>query len=138
MSTEQKRANFALQGGGAHGAFTWGVLDKIFEDGRIDIAAISGTSAGAMNAVVCADGIMRSGKEGAREAMHSFWHKDERKRTCQPGTKTSHRRFHGKLEFGKIARIPFFRGSFPSLLTLSAKSNEHQSAEAGAGKNRRF
>jgi len=75
MSTEQKRANFALQGGGAHGAFTWGVLDKIFEDGRIDIAAISGTSAGAMNAVVCADGIMRSGKEGAREAMHSFWHK---------------------------------------------------------------
>jgi len=46
-----KRVNFALQGGGAHGAFTWGVLDKVLEDGRLEIASISSTSAGAMNAV---------------------------------------------------------------------------------------
>jgi NTE family protein len=65
--------NLALQGGGAHGAFTWGVLDKFLEDNRIDIEAISGTSAGAMNAIVIADGLMESGNEGARKALRNFW-----------------------------------------------------------------
>ena len=69
----KKYINLALQGGGAHGAFTWGVLDRIMESDRIEIAAISGTSAGAMNAVVLADGIMAGGKEGAREALGKFW-----------------------------------------------------------------
>ena len=69
----QKYINLALQGGGAHGAFTWGVLDRILESDRIEIAAISGTSAGAMNAVVLADGIMAGGKTGAREALGKFW-----------------------------------------------------------------
>jgi NTE family protein len=69
----KKYINLALQGGGAHGAFTWGVLDRILESDRIEIAAISGTSAGAMNAVVLADGIMAGGKEGAREALAKFW-----------------------------------------------------------------
>lgn len=69
----KKPVNLALQGGGAHGAFTWGVLDKLLEDGRIHIEAISGTSAGAMNAVVVADGLMLAGEDGAREALHSFW-----------------------------------------------------------------
>ncbi len=50
-AAKAKRINLALQGGGAHGAFTWGVLDYLLEDGRLEIAAISGTSAGAMNAV---------------------------------------------------------------------------------------
>ncbi|MEM1045765.1 MAG: patatin-like phospholipase family protein [Pseudomonadota bacterium] len=68
-----KPANFALQGGGAHGAFTWGVLDRIFEDGRIAIAAVSGTSAGAMNAVAAADGLVRAGPDGARESLEQFW-----------------------------------------------------------------
>ncbi|MBU2581682.1 MAG: patatin-like phospholipase family protein [Alphaproteobacteria bacterium] len=68
-----KSINLALQGGGAHGAFTWGVLDRILEDGRLWIDAISGTSAGAMNAVVVADGLMRNGCEGARETLHEFW-----------------------------------------------------------------
>ena len=63
----------ALQGGGAHGAFTWGVLDRLFDDGRLEIEAISGTSAGAMNAVVAADGMMHNGYEGARRALRSFW-----------------------------------------------------------------
>ena len=69
-----KSINLALQGGGAHGAFTWGVLDRILEDGRLKIDAISGTSAGAMNAVVVADGITRDGRDGARQALHDFWH----------------------------------------------------------------
>lgn len=67
------RTNLALQGGGAHGAFTWGVLDRLLEDGRLQISAISGTSAGAMNAVVLADGYVRGGAEGAREALSRFW-----------------------------------------------------------------
>ena len=65
--------NLALQGGGAHGAFTWGVLDRILEDGRLSIAGVSGTSAGAMNAVALADGYTRAGAEGARAALDHFW-----------------------------------------------------------------
>lgn len=68
-----KPINLALQGGGAHGAFTWGVLDRFLEDKRIAIEAISGTSAGAMNAVVMADGLMRGGPEAARERLKMFW-----------------------------------------------------------------
>lgn len=68
-----KRVNLALQGGGAHGAFTWGVLDHILEDGRLEIAAISGTSAGAMNAVALADGYTAGGPEKAREKLEYFW-----------------------------------------------------------------
>ncbi len=65
--------NLALQGGGAHGAFTWGVLDRLLEDGRIGVEAISGTSAGAINAVVLIHGFMRGGHDGAREALFAFW-----------------------------------------------------------------
>ena len=70
---EPKMIELALQGGGSHGAFTWGVLDRLLEDDRILIEGISGTSAGAMNAVVVADGLDRGGKEGAREALTRFW-----------------------------------------------------------------
>ncbi|MEM7238478.1 MAG: patatin-like phospholipase family protein [Pseudomonadota bacterium] len=69
----EKAINLALQGGGAHGGFTWGVLDKLFEDDRIWIEAISGTSAGAMNAVVAAQGMYENGAIGARERLHEFW-----------------------------------------------------------------
>lgn len=72
-SADKKPVNIALQGGGSHGAFTWGVLDRLLEDGRLDIAAISGTSAGAMNAVALAHGWATSGAEGAREKLHDFW-----------------------------------------------------------------
>jgi len=69
----KKPINLALQGGGAHGAFTWGVLDKLFEDDRVWIEALSGTSAGAMNAVVAAHGMYEGGAVGARRALHDFW-----------------------------------------------------------------
>lgn len=68
-----KPLNLALQGGGSHGALTWGVLDRLLEDPRIAIAEISGTSAGAMTAVVVADGFERGGRAGAREALAAFW-----------------------------------------------------------------
>ena len=71
--SEVKTVNLALQGGGAHGSFTWGVLDRFLEDERIIIDAISGTSAGAMNATVLAHGMTKNGRDGAREALASFW-----------------------------------------------------------------
>ncbi len=72
-SSRIKHIELALQGGGAHGAFTWGVLDRLLEDERIEIDAISGTSAGAINAVVLADGLMAGGRQGAREGLRRFW-----------------------------------------------------------------
>jgi len=68
----KKRINLALQGGGAHGAFGWGILDKFLEDGRVDIEGLSGTSAGSMNAVVYAYGKLK-GNENARQTLHDFW-----------------------------------------------------------------
>ncbi|NYT66124.1 patatin-like phospholipase family protein [Alcaligenaceae bacterium] len=73
MSKPTKSISLALQGGGSHGAFTWGVLDRILEDERLTIEAISGTSAGAMNAVALANGLHRGGREGARQALQDFW-----------------------------------------------------------------
>jgi NTE family protein len=70
-----KPINLALQGGGSHGAFTWGVLDHLLEDGRLDIVAISGTSAGAMNAAALAQGMVTGGRNGARECLERFWRK---------------------------------------------------------------
>jgi predicted acylesterase/phospholipase RssA len=61
--TGKKKVSLALQGGGSHGAFTWGVLDYLLEDARLDIEAITGTSAGAMNAVVLAEGYLEGGRE---------------------------------------------------------------------------
>jgi NTE family protein len=69
----KKTVSLALQGGGAHGAFTWGVLDRLIEDGRLGFEAITGASAGAMNAVVMADGWLKGGPDGAREALAAFW-----------------------------------------------------------------
>lgn len=65
--------NLALQGGGAHGAFTWGVLDRLLEEEDIDICAISGTSAGAMNAAVLLDGFVEGGRARAKEQLGEFW-----------------------------------------------------------------
>lgn len=85
--TKSKRITLGLQGGGSHGAFTWGVLDRLLEDERIDIEGISGASAGAMNAVVLAHGFTIAGREGARQALDQFW-----------GAVASKAPFHGSLE----------------------------------------
>ncbi|TDR88058.1 patatin-like phospholipase family protein [Enterovirga rhinocerotis] len=69
----EKCVSLALQGGGAHGAFTWGVLDALIEDGRLAFEAISGASAGAMNAVVMTDGWEEGGPDGARAKLEAFW-----------------------------------------------------------------
>ena len=69
----EKSVSLALQGGGAHGAFTWGVLDYLLEDGRLTIEAITGASAGSMNAVVLFEGWLEGGRDGAREQLRKFW-----------------------------------------------------------------
>lgn len=71
---KKKKIDLALQGGGAHGAFTWGLLDKFLESDLFTIEGISATSAGSMNAAALAHGMLQGGNEGAREALHNFWH----------------------------------------------------------------
>ncbi|MGO9331700.1 MAG: patatin-like phospholipase family protein [Steroidobacteraceae bacterium] len=70
-----KIVNLGLQGGGSHGAFTWGALDRLLEDGRLEFDGITGTSAGAVNAVVLVDGLAAAGRQGARDALRAYWKK---------------------------------------------------------------
>ena len=70
---ERRVVNLALQGGGSHGAFAWGVLDRLLEEETLQFEGISGTSAGAANAVVLADGFAAGGREGARKALRGYW-----------------------------------------------------------------
>ncbi len=71
--SNNKRLNLALQGGGAYGAFAWGVIDELLDDGRLDIEGIPGASAGAVNAVLLADGMARGGRDEARKRLADFW-----------------------------------------------------------------
>ena len=71
--SDSRAINVALQGGGAHGAVTWGVLDRLLEDERIAIESISGTSAGAVNAVALGYGLELGGEQGAREKLDEVW-----------------------------------------------------------------
>ena len=73
-TTKPRRINIALQGGGSHGAFAWGVIDRLLEHGGVEIEGIVGTSAGAMNAAVTAYGLTKGGREGARGRLYAFWH----------------------------------------------------------------
>ncbi len=73
VSSRRPSLNLALQGGGAHGAFTWGVLDALLEADRFDIAGISGTSAGAINGVLVAHGLLQGGPAAARQSLDQFW-----------------------------------------------------------------
>ncbi len=73
LSGAPARLNLALQGGGAHGAYTWGVLDALLEQEALNLEGLSGSSAGAVNAVVLADGWLKGGRAGAREALANFW-----------------------------------------------------------------
>lgn len=80
-AASRPRLNLALQGGGSHGAFTWGVLDRLLEDDGVDIAGLSGTSAGALNGAVALSGYVAGheaggpdeARRGAQQALHDFW-----------------------------------------------------------------
>jgi NTE family protein len=84
MEQDPVLIDLALQGGGSHGAFTWGVVDRLLEEPRLRIAAISGTSAGAMNAAVMADGWAEGGAEGARIALDKYWRRVSRAAAFSP------------------------------------------------------
>ena len=84
MPAEPVLIDLALQGGGSHGAFTWGVLDRLLQEPRFRIVAISGTSAGAMNAAVLADGWTHGGAEGARQALDEYWRRVSRAASFSP------------------------------------------------------
>ena len=72
---EHKSINLALQGGGSHSAFTWGVLDRLLEDEQLTFDGVTATSAGCVNAVLLADGLASGGRAGAKDLMRSFWKK---------------------------------------------------------------
>ena len=73
QKAESKVVNLGLQGGGSHGAFTWGVLDRLLEEKRLKFEGITASSAGAVNATVLADGLTVGGREAAREVLRRFW-----------------------------------------------------------------
>src|ERR1700758_872957 len=73
-----KHINLALQGGGAHGAFTWGVLEHLLSDERLVIEGVSGTSSGAMNAIMLTDGLARGGRAEAQKRLGDFWRSGSR------------------------------------------------------------
>jgi NTE family protein len=87
----EKVVNLALQGAGSHGAFIWGVLDRILEDERIGFDGVTATSAGAVNAVVLADGLAAGGREGARAHLRSFWTENVGGRREEPDRAILHR-----------------------------------------------
>ena len=72
-TVSRKRLCLALQGGGSHAAFQWGVIERLVEDGRIEISAITGASAGAMNGVAYAAGLIRGGPAGGVASLEGFW-----------------------------------------------------------------
>jgi NTE family protein len=88
MTREPVLVDLALQGGGAHGAFTWGVLERLLEEPWLRIDGISGTSAGAMNAAVLADGHAAGGADGARAALEAFWRSVSRAALLSPLRRT--------------------------------------------------
>ena len=100
MSLEKSRSSLsidlALQGGGSHGAFTWGVLDRLLEEPWLQIVGISGTSAGAMNAAVLAAAWTESGRQGARAALDEFWKRVSRAAALSPLQRTPYDRLMGR------------------------------------------
>jgi NTE family protein len=96
MQREALPIDLALQGGGSHGAFTWGVLERLIEEPWLHIAAISGTSAGAMNAAVLADGWTEGGAEGARAALDKYWQQVSRAAAFSPLQRTPFDRLMGR------------------------------------------
>jgi NTE family protein len=95
-SRDMLMIDLALQGGGSHGAFTWGVLDRMLEAPWLEIEGISGTSAGAMNAAVLAHGIATGGREGGRAALSDFWRRVSRAAAMSPFQRTPLDRMMGR------------------------------------------
>ena len=105
-----RRIDLALQGGGTHGAFTWGVLDRLLEEPDLGIVGISGASAGAVNAVVAASGLATGGREGARAALAAFWRRVAAEARRSPLSPTPLERLTGLAEAGLAAGHVWLEG----------------------------
>ena len=108
--------NLALQGGGAHGAFTWGVLDRLLEEETLEINALSGTSAGAMNAAALLTGLEKGGREEARAALEGFWKKVSKRSRFTPFNLTTSRAVLGGLGID-FETLPFLFGAGMNFLS---------------------
>ena len=138
VGAEEEAINLALQGGGAHGAFTWGVLDHLLEDGRLAIEGMSGTSAGAINAVMLADGLARGGPAEARKRLADFWRAVEhRRRPAADAAPDRRAPVHVRAARGH-ADAGLVRRDVALLLALRPQSPQHQSAQGSDRALRRF
>jgi len=102
---KKRKLNLALQGGGAHGAFTWGVLDRLLEEKDLEIVGVSGTSAGAVNGACLIYGLTQGGNEAARNVLSEFWQKNSESQQNSPLQPTI---FDKMLSNGNIDFNPFF------------------------------
>jgi NTE family protein len=105
---EIKSISLALQGGGAHGAFTWGVIDRLLEDERIRFDGISATSAGAMNATALGAGMALGGREGAKKALARLWHRISHTALTSPLQPTLLERLFGNHSMARSGGFLFF------------------------------
>ncbi len=95
-TTKPKKIDIALQGGGSHGAYTWGVLNRLLEDERIDIVGVSGTSAGAMNGAALVQGLAEGKRERAQKLLHEYWRKVSAASRFSPMQRTFFDRLMGR------------------------------------------
>ncbi len=133
-----KQMDLALQGGGSHGALTWGVLDRLLEDDRIDIPAVSGTSAGAMNAVVMADGLLNGDRDEARQALHDFWKAVSDAARFSPIQRTPLGPALGQFQPRELTLVPSLRSADAGAAAEPAQPVRHQPAARSPGRDHRF
>ena len=130
--------DLALQGGGSHGAFTWGVLDRLLEEPWLRIDAISGTSAGAMNAAVLADGWTEGGASGARAALDAYWERVAEAAMFSPLQRTPLDRLLGRWTLDHSPVFIGFDLMARRLFALRPQSARLQSAGIDPRREHRF
>ncbi len=138
QANKTKRINLALQGGGAHGAFTWGVLDHLLEDGRLTIEGISGTSAGAVNAVMLADGLRRGGPDEARKRLAEFWRAASLGGDLPAVQRAVTDRLFSLLPIEGSPTLNWMYGLVAISVALRSQPAQHQSAQGPGRALRRF
>ena len=114
--------DLALQGGGAHGAFTWGVLDRLLKEADLEIEGISGTSAGAMNAAVLASGYMLAARPGAKAALEEFWRRVSWTAHAQPLSPHAARRHARPLDTRYVTGFHRLRSDVAHALAVRSQS----------------
>jgi predicted acylesterase/phospholipase RssA len=118
--------NLALQGGGAHGAFTWGVLDRLLDEKELAFEGVSATSAGAMNAAAFAYGLAVDGREGARKSLTDYWKRVSEAARLGPLQPSCDRPDAGRSQAVVVADFPPDRLRVADAVALSVQPGELQ------------